>query len=64
MTLLPDRPDDHIPRIPDKQRILGSYEVQLRNLNGVKRHARPIVQRLEGQRGLTERAALLLDHIE
>jgi hypothetical protein len=64
MTLLPDRPDDHIPRIPDKQRILGSYEVQLRNLNGVKRHARPIVERLEGQRGLTEQAALLLDHID
>jgi hypothetical protein len=64
MTLPPKRPDDPIPRIPDEQHILGSYELQLRNLNGVQRHARPIVERLEGQRGLTEQAALLLDHID
>jgi hypothetical protein len=64
MTLPPKRPDDPIPWIPDEQRILGSYELQLRNLNGVQRRARPIVERLEGQRGLTKQAAQLLDHIE
>jgi hypothetical protein len=48
----------------EPQRVLGSYELQLKNLIGVQSHARPIVERLEGQPGLAAQAALILDSID
>ncbi len=64
MTVPPKRRDDRSRRIPDEQRVLGSYELQLRNLIGVQSHARPIVERLEGQPRLADHAALILDSID
>ena len=64
MTVPPKGRDDPSRRIPDEQRILGSYELQLRNLIGVQRHVRPVVERLEGQRGLADQTALILDYID
>jgi hypothetical protein len=56
--------DDTTRRLPDHQRVLGSYELQLRNLLGVQRHAQLIVERLQGKRGLAEPIAELLSRIE
>jgi hypothetical protein len=49
--------------IPDEQRILGSYELQLRNLVGVQRHAQPIVERLQGRRGFADPTSEVLSHM-
>ncbi|MDQ6791539.1 MAG: hypothetical protein M3075_12955 [Candidatus Dormibacteraeota bacterium] len=64
MTVPPKRRDDRSRRIPDEQRVLGSYELQLRSLIGVQSHARPIVERLEGQPALSDQAASILDYID
>jgi hypothetical protein len=56
--------DDTTRRLPDDQRVLGSYELQLRNLLGVQRYAQLIVERLQGRRGFAEPIAELLSHIE
>src|SRR2546425_7650404 len=56
--------DDTTRRLPDDQRVLGSYELQLRNLLGVQRHAQQIVEQLQGRRGFAEPIAELLSHIE
>jgi hypothetical protein len=64
MTVPPKPRDDLSRRIPDEQRVLGSYELQLRNLIGVQSHARLIVERLEGQQGLADQASLILDYID
>jgi hypothetical protein len=47
-------------RLPEDARVLDSYELQLRNLVGVQRHAQPIVERLHGKAGLAEVTADLL----
>jgi hypothetical protein len=41
-------------RLSDDQLVLGSLELQLRNLLGVRRNAIPIVERLQGKRELAE----------
>jgi hypothetical protein len=56
--------DDTTRRLPDDQRVLGSYELQLRNLLGVQRHAQLIVEQLQGRRGFAGPTAELLSHIE
>jgi hypothetical protein len=47
-------------RLPEDALVLGSLELQLRNLRSVQQRALPIVERLQGQLGLAEPTAEVL----